>query len=145
MIFDFRLMVDRTYDPMDLSQMISALMLVFKLTPMLSANERAEIVINLKTDLKVREHESAQFSVSLIQMWLWKALGSYAFVSKIVNTTLFVRFVTFRALSWNNFYWRDTMVKMKWLVDNIDAAEFNRPSKTFIQLIIEPELSGRQF
>ena len=99
MIFDFHLMVDRTDDPMDLSQMISALMLVFKLTPMLSANERAEIVINLKTDLKVREHESAQFSVSLIQMWLWKALGSYAFVSKIVNTTLFVRFVTFRALS----------------------------------------------
>ena len=116
-----------------------------QLAPTLSANERAEILINLKTGLKERGHESAQFSVSLIQMWLKKALGSYAFVSKIVNTTLFVRFVTFRALSCNKFYWRDTMVKMKWLVDNIDSAEFNRPSKTFIQLIIEPELSGHQF
>ena len=75
MIFDFHLMVDRTDDPMDLSQMISALTLVFQLIcsqfiPNLSANERAEILINLKTGLKERGHELAQFWVSLIQMWL---------------------------------------------------------------------------
>ena len=74
MIFDFHLMVYRTDDPMDLSQMISALILVFLLifSRILSASERAEILINLKTDPKEREHESAQFLVSLIQMWLKK-------------------------------------------------------------------------
>ena len=65
MIFDFHLMVDRTDDPMDLSQMISALMLVFNV-----CSVDTNFIINLKTGLKERGHESAQFSVSLIQMWL---------------------------------------------------------------------------
>ena len=73
MIFDFHLMVDRTDDPMDLSQMISALILVFNVCSVnsnfisQSANRNFD---QFETDLKERGHGSAQFSVSLIQMWL---------------------------------------------------------------------------
>ena len=51
----------------------------------------------------------------------------------------------FRALPWNKFYWRYSVAKMNWMVDNIDSTELKGPGKTFIDLIIEPELSSHQF
>ena len=75
MIFDFHSMGDRIGDLMDEFQKIWALFVVYKIvifliTRILSANDLAGFIINLKTDLKELVHETTQFLVSLIQKWL---------------------------------------------------------------------------